>query len=129
MSERKTWEKGEAEAMTYFFDIGKNDVEIGAILGRPPHSICAKRQKLGLRVKPKKPQIELTAKEVKSNISPQKHADNLPDIGVQMTQILFENSVEREILKEILTTLKETLALFRKIDAKPKEAYNDTKRN
>jgi hypothetical protein len=140
------WEEAEEDTMAYLFSIGKSDDEIGVILNREANSIRAKRQKLGLRVHPRRVQIELS-KETTLPISKPKHADNLPDVGDSLVAIINEIELLRGLMTDILhvnqSTMKDVDALvtitgaqyelFKRIDGnrvdsgKPQRETNDTK--
>jgi hypothetical protein len=109
------WEKAEEEAMSYLFSIGKTDEEMGVILNREANSIRAKRQKLGLRLHPRKPQVQIPEKGITEPIKPPKHADNLPDVCEYLPAILNEIALLRETVVDLIrvnqTTMKDVDAL------------------
>jgi hypothetical protein len=137
------WEKAEEETMSYLFSIGKSDDDIGVILNRESNSIRAKRQKLGLRIHPRKPKtVQLAMPVVTEPIKPPKHSDNLPDVGDYLPAILNEIALLRETVVDLIrvnqTTMKDIDALvtitgaqyelFKRIDGnKPQRESNDTK--
>lgn len=132
---KQHWSKEEESAMVYLFSTGKTDEEIAVILSREPNSIRAKRQKLGLRLFPKKPTVT-------QPIVQPKHADNLPDVGDCLVAILNEMALLKGLMIDILhvnqSTMKDVDALvtitgaqyelFKRIDGnKPQRESNDIK--
>lgn len=105
---KQHWSKEEESAMAFLFSTGKTDEEIAVILNREPNSIRAKRQKLGLRLFPKKPLVT-------QPITPPRHADNLPDVGDTLVAIINEIELLRGLMTDILhvnqTTMKDVDAL------------------
>jgi hypothetical protein len=117
--DRMYWSDEEEKVMSYLFNSGKTDDEIAVLLNRAAQSIRAKRQKLGLRIYPKKVKTDLSKllpAQITTPISPPKHADNLPDVGVQMKHLLDDHHIEQAILQDILVQLRDMNSLFRRLE-------------
>jgi len=116
MSRRTNWTDEEEVVLTHFFKSGLSDEELSKLLGRDTNAIRAKRQKLGLRIHPRKIKVDIPMKEITTPISPPKHADNLPDVGVQMKHLLDDHHIEQAILQDILVQLRDMNSLFRRLE-------------
>lgn len=116
MSRRTNWTDEEEVVLTHFFKGGLSDEELSKLLGRDANAIRAKRQKLGLRIHPRKIEVDIPMKQTTTPISPPKHADNLPDVGVQMKHLLDDHHIEQAILQDILVQLRDMNSLFRRLE-------------
>ena len=116
MPRRTNWTDEEEVVLTYFFKSGLSDEELSKLLDRDTNAIRVKRQKLGLRILPRKIKVDIPMKEITTPISPPKHADNLPDVGVQMKHLLDDHHIEQAILQDILVQLRDMNSLFRRLE-------------
>jgi hypothetical protein len=119
MSRRQNWTDDEEAVLSHFFKAGLSDEGLSKLLGRDMNAIRAKRQKLGLRIYPKKVKTDLSKllpAQITTPISPPKHADNLPDVGVQMKHLLDDHHIEQAILQDILVQLRDMNSLFRRLE-------------
>jgi len=116
MFRRTNWTDEEEVVLTHFFKSSLSDEGLSKLLGRDTNAVRAERQKLGLRIHPRKIKVDIPMKEITTPISPPKHADNLPDVGMQMKHLLDDHHIEQAILQDILVQLRDMNSLFRRLE-------------
>ncbi len=110
MSRGPSWTADEETILRYLFRQGKTDEEIAKVLvTRSEQAISSHRKESGLVYQRAHIPTVPAPKKVVATVSPPKRADNFPDVGEILVNVV-------DVLREIRIIQKEQLELFRRLD-------------